>query len=99
MIKAGVPMLRKLSLESQKLIRDLSGVSGSEYAIIGSGIAIAGIASVALLGDQLGLTFGDVAETISPDNPEPQAEASPSEGAGGSSGVGTTSGSGGSGGC
>ena len=92
-------MLRKLRLESQKLTRDLSGVSGSEYAIIGAGIAIAGIASISLLGDQLGLTFGDVAETISPDNPGPEAEASPSEGAGGSAGVGTTAGSGGSGGC
>ena len=80
-------MLRKLRLESQKLMRDLSGVSGSEYAIIGAGIAIAGIASISLLGDQQGLTFGDVAETISPDNPEPEA------------GVGTTAGSGGSGGC
>ena len=92
-------MLEKLSSEVRQFIRDLSGVSGSEYAMIASGIAIAGIATVSLLGDQLGLTFGEVAETLGPDNSGSEAEASPSEGAGGSAGVGTSTGSGGSGGC
>ena len=94
-----VKMLKNITFEARKLMLDLSGASGLEYAFIAAGVSIAGIAGFALLGDQLALTFGNVAELISADSSAGQTGGSGSDGVGSSAGVGTSGGAGGSGGC
>ena len=99
----GVEMIKRLSWEIQRLMSDLSGASGAEYTVIATAVSIAGIAAFSFLGDQLGTTFGEVAEKIGGSNFGGESGGSSgsngSDGSGSSAGIGTSGGSGGSGGC
>ena len=96
-------MIKKLISEARKLMLDLSGASGAEYCVIASAVSIAGIAAFSLLGDQLGTTFGEVAEKLGGNSSGGESGASSGSGGSGSSGssagIGTSGGAGGSGGC
>jgi pilus assembly protein Flp/PilA len=50
-----------------RFLRDESGATAIEYGLIAAGIAVAIIAVVSLLGDNLVLTFTEVATAVAPD--------------------------------
>ena len=96
-------MIDELISGAKRLMSDLSGASGAEYCVIASAVSIAGIAAFSFLGDQLGATFGEVAEKLGGSNLGGESGAGSGSSASGSSGssagIGTSGGSGGSGGC
>jgi len=57
-------MLTKLTAGAQKLIRNTSGATAIEYGLIAAGIAIAIVAVVGLLGDQLAALFTTVSDEL-----------------------------------
>ncbi len=59
-------MLELYVWAAQKLqaIEDESGATAVEYALIAAGIALAIIAGVGLIGDELGVLFNSIASAI-----------------------------------
>lgn len=58
-------MLRNLTKRAQNLLHNNSGATAIEYGLIAAGIAIAIVAVVGLLGDQLAALFTQVANALS----------------------------------
>ena len=58
-------MLRNLTKRAQNLLHNNSGATANEYGLIAAGIAIAIVAVVGLLGDQLAALFTQVANALS----------------------------------
>ena len=58
-------MLRNLTNRAQNLLHNNSGATAIEYGLIAAGIAIAIVAVVGLLGDQLAALFTQVANALS----------------------------------
>ena len=58
-------MLRNLTNRAQNLLHYNSGATAIEYGLIAAGIAIAIVAVVGLLGDQLAALFTQVANALS----------------------------------
>ena len=59
----GVGKMRSFTWLSKKIWKftaDTSGATAIEYGLIASGIAMAIIVTVGLLGDELGVLFGDL---------------------------------------
>lgn len=52
-----------------KLARDEQGATAIEYGLIAALIAVAAIAAMGAIGDQLDLTFGEVATTLETGEP------------------------------
>ena len=55
-----------LTIEKIRAFKDESGATAIEYGLIAAGIAVAIIAAVGLLGDELGTLFNSIASEISP---------------------------------
>ena len=54
------------TIEKLRAFKDESGATAIEYGLIAAGIAVAIIAAVGLLGDELGVLFNSIASEISP---------------------------------
>ncbi len=54
------------TIEKFQAFKDESGATAIEYGLIAAGIAVAIIAAVGLLGDNLGTLFNSIASEISP---------------------------------
>ena len=57
-------MLKKLTFGARKAAKDESGATAIEYGLIAAGVAIAIVAVVGLLGDQLKTTFTTVTNAL-----------------------------------
>ena len=57
-------MLTKFTAGVRKFIKNTSGATAIEYGLIAAGIAIAIVAVVGLLGDQLSALFTQVANAL-----------------------------------
>mgnify|MGYP001279211353 CR=1 FL=1 len=57
-------MLTKFTAGARKLFKNTSGATAIEYGLIAAGIAIAIVAVVGLLGDQLSALFTQVANAL-----------------------------------
>ena len=57
-------MLTKFTAGARKLLKNTSGATAIEYGLIAAGIAIAIVAVVGLLGDQLQGLFQTVADAL-----------------------------------
>ncbi len=54
------------TIEKFQAFKDESGATAIEYGLIAAGIAVAIIAAVGLLGDELGTLFNSIASEIAP---------------------------------
>ena len=54
------------TIEKFRAFNDESGATAIEYGLIAAGIAVAIIAAVGLLGDNLGTLFNSIASEIAP---------------------------------
>ena len=57
-------MLTKFTADARKFFKNTSGATAIEYGLIAAGIAIAIVAVVGLLGDQLSALFTQVANAL-----------------------------------